>query len=716
MKKALLFTLLSLAVALSAFADDERHQSYLSYDDGGTVVKSGDDGREIEAHRNLPIYPGDEIVTARRGRAEVRLADGNIVGIDRTTALRLRSILDAYEGDSDETVAELRYGKVAIYRTDIGEQHVRLDTDHASYVAYREAVYSVETDSRGRDRVTVFDGSIEVRTPLKTTRLRSGETATIDDRGLYDLVGDQTGSADDFERWFLKRAERFENYDNRYVDRRLGYWADDLNDYGRWVHLNGVGWTWRPYVSATWRPYYNGYWHHGRGALTWVSYDPWGWGTYHYGRWAWDPVFGWYWVPGYGYSPAWVYWTYGPSYIGWAPAGWWDCYRSYYNWAYEPYRNTYAYAGFGFYGRVRVNEFDLRPWTFVDSAGLISTRIDRAALTTDAVKTRLARMKDGYAPVTGSPARFTREELRDPAEAIRRRGIDGRFTGGETGANPVDMTPFVRRDDNVGNTIKDRIVRARDTTPSAPAVGGPATPSRTAGGWTNAPGNAIGERRQNGGTTDSGGRISRGGSGSTAPSAPSTRVIGGERGSGPRDADNGSSREREAVRDWRDRVGDRQTTNPPSATTPRSGDENRSGSTGSSWRDRVRSEVPRESSPSSGSSDRSSAGGASDAPRRVIDGIGGARVVPRDRSRDTGSRDTGSARNSGSRGSGSRGSSSRGSGSTMRGSSGGGSRDSGRSREAVRPSPPPSNGGGSSGRSSSGGGSRGDGGKIKRDQ
>src|ERR1700754_520969 len=90
-KAAVLLPLLTFALTIPVLAeDDDRHQSYLSYDDGGTLVRSGEDGREIEAHRNLPIYPGDEVVTARRGRAEVRLSDGNIIGIDRATALRFR--------------------------------------------------------------------------------------------------------------------------------------------------------------------------------------------------------------------------------------------------------------------------------------------------------------------------------------------------------------------------------------------------------------------------------------------------------------------------------------------------------------------------------------------------------------------------------------------------------------------------------------------------
>jgi hypothetical protein len=693
MKKAFLLTLLSLIVTAFGFAD-ERHQSYISYDDGGTVIRSGDDGRDVDAQRNLPVYPGDEIVTARRGRAEVRLSDGNIIGIDRTTAIRLRSVLDAYEGDANETVVELRYGKIAIQRTDLGRDHVRLDTDNASYVADEEALYSVETDSRGRDRVMVFAGEIDVRTPTRSTRLRTGESATIDGEGLFDLVGDQRGAADDFERWFLKRAERFGNFNSRYVDRRLGYYTDDLDEYGRWVMVPGVGWSWRPFVSVGWRPYYHGYWHHSRGgSLTWVSYDPWGWGPYHYGRWAFDNGYGWVWVPGYGYSPAWVYWMYGPSYVGWAPAGWWDCYRPYYSWAYNPYRNRFH--NFGFYGRVRVNELDLRPWTFVDSGVLISNRVDRAALTTDLIKQRLSRTPDGYGTLTGGAARMTREEFRDPAESIRRRGLDGRLTGRETGAPPTDLTPFVRRDPEVGGSIRDRIVRGREAG-GAPAVGATG-PSRTVGGVA-----PIGR----GGLAPIGrGNVAPIDGGSVAP------IGGGTEGRRDGDTDPPSSGSGQRDTSWRGRVrdrGDRSAVQPPAAGTPETGTP-RSGRD-ESWRSRVR--------PGDGArtgdtpSDRSAGSGTSDVPRRVIDRIGGARVVPREgapRDGSTATRDRSSSRerrDTGNRNSGSSGSS-RSSGS-----------NSG-SRESVRPSPPPPSPPPSDSRSRSGssnGASREDGGRVKRDQ
>src|SRR6185436_19351754 len=169
--------------------------------------------------------------------------------------------------------------------------------------------------------VTVFDGSIEVRTRSRTSRLRAGEGAEVDDRGVYDLVSNSNDGADDFERWFRKRAERRGGSGSRYLDRRLSYYGDDLDDHGNWVFVTGIGWSWHPYVEAGWRPYYRGRWYSSRsGCLTWVSYDPFGWLPYHYGRWAYDPFYGWVWVPGSGYSPAWVYWWYSPGYVGWAPA------------------------------------------------------------------------------------------------------------------------------------------------------------------------------------------------------------------------------------------------------------------------------------------------------------------------------------------------------------------------------------------------------------
>lgn len=690
MRKLLPLFLLLLAVPM--FADsDGRSQSYFTFEDGGTMVRQGDDGKEVEARVNFPVYPGDEITTSRRGRAEIRLSDGNVIALDRGTQIRFGGIRDSYDAEgTNQTIIELHSGHVILERDGDDREPVRLDTANASFAATERAIYSVDTE-HDKGAVRVYDGSIEVRTPSRTTRVRAGEEGRLDDQGLYDLVSVGRGGADDFERWFLGRSEIYRRGNSRYLDRSLSYADQDLDRYGSWVYVSDYGsWCWRPVImSAGWRPYYDGYWHHGRGgALVWVSNEPWGWVPYHYGRWSFAPSIGWVWLPGGGYSPAWVYWMYGSGYVGWAPAGWYDCYGPYYSWAYRPYARVGF--GFGFYGRVRLHDIDLRPWTFVEPGHFIGRHVERVAMRNDVVRERWGHENGGYATVSGATARFSRAELRDPAAAInnmaRRGAVGGREAGG-------DMTPFFRRDANISTAVRDHIVRSRAevapayNTPRGVGSGIP-TPGtggtlegrvpRDGGGYRNGqnPSGTAGtlQRGAGAGTVgdwrnrDNGGAARRSGDGTPSTSTnPST-----ERSTIPSTRDNGSVPP--ARGGWRDRTPVNQPrpsvtpapsngTNPPRElrdTTNRDNTWRGRGNDGTS-RGSVRESAPRESTRSN------------DVPRRIIDSVGGARVYSGDRPSRSG-------------------------GSSSGGNSGGSSRGS---------SPPPShsNGGGSNGGSHSSGSS-----------
>jgi len=661
MRRLALVSIIALTFAIPLYAG--KGQSYFTYDDGGTIIKQGDDGHDVDARVNLPVFAGDEVVTSRRGRSEIRLSDGNVIALDRSTDVRFKSILDSYDGEGAQTVVDLRYGHIAVQRTEFGREYLRVDSDSASYVAVNEAIYSVDSD-RGTDRVIVFDGAVEVRTPNRTQRVRAGEQAKVDGDGMYDVVSESQYSADDFERWYLRRAERYGHGSSRYLDRSLAYADYDLGQNGSWIYVNGFStWCWRPNVAVGWRPYYNGEWGYGRGgSLIWISYEPWGWVPYHYGRWAFDSSFGWVWLPGTGYSPAWVYWMYGPNYVGWAPAGWWEGYRPYYDWCYRPYaRANFDYA-LWFFGHTRVTDIDLRPWTFVQPHGLVATRIDRGALSTDLVRERVLRGGSGDAVITNNPARFTRNDLRDPAGAINnivRRGHEG-------GSGSTDVTPFIRRDPDLSTGVRDRIAR---TNPN-PGNGGVATigsggvaPVRGGGGvapigggsvapiGAGSPSPIVGDRggdhvNRGGGGVDRGGRRN-----DETGNGPSWRdsngvVRRGEAGNGevtvtapaPRDS-NGST----PAPGWRDHVnrGERSgsgdngpTTTAPSTTqaptvVPR--DE---------WRQRpsrggdtpAPAPVPRTNAPAETPKDRGSRG---DIARRIIDAIGGARVSPGDGGRSS---------------------------------------------------------------------------------
>ncbi|MGA7614137.1 MAG: FecR family protein, partial [Thermoanaerobaculia bacterium] len=480
MRRILLPLLISM-IALPVLAEG-RDQSYVTYQEDGTVVVQND-GRQISARVNMPVFPGDEIRTARDGRAEVRLADGNVIALDRSTDLQLRSILDSYDGASEQTVVQLVYGRIMVHRVDRDSSALRLDTNSASYLSSRYGIYSVDTDGRGNDLVSVHAGSVEVRTPSGTTRLGEGEQVALDDSGIYRTRTLASVGISDFEQWYLRRAERYDRSAGKYLRGDLAYAESELDSYGNWVYVSDYSsWVWRPYVSVGWRPYYSGQWMYGlSGCLVWESWEPWGWVPYHYGRWAFTPMYGWVWLPGYEYSPAWVYWMYGPGYVGWIPSGWYDCYRPYYGWLYGTTVSVSRPSrfGVGFYGRVDVGNLDLNQWTFVNPDTLVSRRVDQVALTTDAVRGRLHR--DGAsALVSNSPFRLSRNELKDPTTAIDhivRRGI-GSGTGTEGSGSAPDVTSFIRRDPELSSALRERITRPMAEPRADGGVGPASTPER----------------------------------------------------------------------------------------------------------------------------------------------------------------------------------------------------------------------------------------------
>lgn len=630
-KASLILLAITLASTLQARS---RHQSYFTYEDGGTVVVQAEE--TVEARVNLPVFPGDQIETSRRGRAEIRLADGNVIGLDRGTTMRLRSILDSYDGDASQTVAELDFGLAIVHRLAEDSSAMRLDTTNGSYVSSRDAIYSVETDGRGRDVVSVYEGSMEVRTSSKTSRLRAGDQAKVDEDGAFGINELVEDSETEFERWFMSRADRYRDPSSKYLDRRLAYARPELDGYGSWVYANDYStYVWRPRVSSGWQPYRDGRWVSSPyGGLVWVSYEPWGWVPYHYGRWAWNTGYGWVWLPGSGYSPAWVYWAFGPSYVGWAPAGWYDCYSSYYDWAYRPYRRIGFDVGFGFHGRIRLSGADLTPWTFVSSNQLMSTRVDRAALTTDAIRGRISRDGD-QATVTNS-ARFTRNELRDPASAVAivsRRGIGG-GTGREGSGPTADLTPFFRRDPELSSSLRDRLVRGSGTgergsagTPGEESTGRIVRGESSAGEGTAPPrvsGRDTASEGSPGGRTTipREGAVQRGRPAERSPvdsssDDPPQPTIRRESPSKPRSdiaprepQEDGQSTSRSRVR----RNGNEESN--------RSDDRWRGGTRGRT------SEPPATASPGN-STERTAPERSRDVPRRVIDGIGGVRVTPR---------------------------------------------------------------------------------------
>ena len=130
-----------------------------------------------------------------------------------------------------------------------------------------------------------------------------------------------------------------------------------LDPYGTWADDPAYGTVWTPapsMVGPDFTPYVSsGHWAYADDYV-WVSDYPWGWAPFHYGRWVFVEGRGWSWIPGREYRGAWVTWAVddGYSYVGWAPMGpsfvWFGgvpvAYRGYWGprWAYVPRGEVFA--------------------------------------------------------------------------------------------------------------------------------------------------------------------------------------------------------------------------------------------------------------------------------------------------------------------------------------------------------------------------------------
>ncbi len=314
--------------------------------------------------------------TEEPARAEVALADGNILHVGGGTKVRFVSLY-AQQGSDDEVSAiDLSDGSVILSVVGSDERSIpRVDTADATVYATAGSRVRVNSDVRRGTSVVVRAGSVEVRSRAGSYTVRAGN---------YLLVqGDQepeiargSFSRDRFDLWASDRLEVTydapQNASGRYIDDEYDSDVAVLDGYGDWDYNSTYSsYVWRPRVAVGWQPYSYGSWYSTPIGLSWWSWDPWGWYPYHYGNWFFDVGWNsWCWSPGYVYSPAWVYWGYTSGYFGWCPTGWyggyspwWDTYYRDIGWG----RNSLAFA---INGRFSTRQVDVRGWNFTGVSNL----------------------------------------------------------------------------------------------------------------------------------------------------------------------------------------------------------------------------------------------------------------------------------------------------------------------------------------------------------
>lgn len=271
---------------------------------------------------NLPVVEGDELTTDAAGRFEIQFNVYTHVRVAENSYLKIVGLKDG------AIALSLPEGSLIASLTKFNKEtsFIEIDAPKTTVALQRSGTYRINAGKQGDGEVRISvtkGGEARIYSDNSGLTLKNGRTAIIKIDGEMSGEWDTAEAEryiDEFDTWALDRddaiAKRVKDaYYDRYYDRDI-YGAEDLNDFGQWVHTKKYGYVWRPYQNATsqyvnWSPYRYGHWRwvppYG---WTWVNDEPWGWATYHHGRWFYDDG-RWSWTP---------YGLYRPSRSWWSPA------------------------------------------------------------------------------------------------------------------------------------------------------------------------------------------------------------------------------------------------------------------------------------------------------------------------------------------------------------------------------------------------------------
>ncbi|MGH9316133.1 MAG: hypothetical protein ACRD1P_03360, partial [Thermoanaerobaculia bacterium] len=223
-RTALAALAITFAAAAAASADSEGSRqsgySYIRVATGGVTVESQANG-SVEARRNQPISSGDEIRTADGGRAEIALADGNLLHVGGGTTARFES-LAAQQGDSaDFSSIHLVEGSLILSTLGATENQIpRIDTEDVTVYLNPDSRVRVNTEPNRGTVVIGRAGSAEVRTRQGSNTLRAGQYLMA--RGDEEPeISRGAFSHDRFDLWAADRIETLSDSHSasaRYVD------------------------------------------------------------------------------------------------------------------------------------------------------------------------------------------------------------------------------------------------------------------------------------------------------------------------------------------------------------------------------------------------------------------------------------------------------------------------------------------------------------------
>ncbi len=317
-------------VSVGAQAESHVRIIRLSYIDGSVEMDRATGQGMEKAILNTPVTEGVRLATGNDGLAEVEFENNSTIRLGENSEVQFTKLLIDDNGAKVNEVALVRGtayfdtkgSKDDIYRAKLGD---------SIFLVHRDTQLRLSDDD-GNPKVSVLKGEVELANQPREVKIGKKETLTVDPNSASGYEIAKGVDAEPLDRWNNERSayQQAYSYNNSGVSSGLnGYGYSDLNYYGGWSNIAGVGYGWQPYGVDNWlgwNPYLAGAWAFYPGfGYTWASAYPWGWLPYHYGSWTFVGGSGWFWIPGGGNfyrNNGWYYSGFRPVPVVHGPAGW----------------------------------------------------------------------------------------------------------------------------------------------------------------------------------------------------------------------------------------------------------------------------------------------------------------------------------------------------------------------------------------------------------
>ena len=291
------------------------HISYVDKD--ATVIRQ--DKTEHKAVVNLPVAPGDQVVTGEKGRCELQFDNGTIIRLDNDSRLKVTTVLaPSLTSRWKITTLHLMRGGLCTINTNYSREMFQIITPNAAMDFKKRTVTFIRLRDSGDTFVFADRGKFKVMygedvDSLKTETIRADKGYTI--TAGHQMRIDEGKRDFDFVAWnaYVNRNFKDLHYGVSKVPKKiyrynkaLVYWAEKWSSlFGEWVYDDILGYVWKPadeYFAWSARPFFHANFTYVNGELFLVPQQPWGWVPAHMGTWVWMK-WGWTWVPGSAFTP-----------------------------------------------------------------------------------------------------------------------------------------------------------------------------------------------------------------------------------------------------------------------------------------------------------------------------------------------------------------------------------------------------------------------------